>query len=62
MSIALNIIKNALIKVAMSFIGEKVLVKATFGILKAIAARTTNTLDDDLVREAEGSYYATKQN
>ncbi|WMB74234.1 hypothetical protein RA178_06355 [Shewanella oncorhynchi] len=57
----LNILKTSLIKVVMSFFGEKIIIKACFGLLKTLAAKTTNTLDDQLVKDAEDSYYGHKE-
>ncbi|MGE4268239.1 MAG: hypothetical protein AB7F25_12450 [Deferribacterales bacterium] len=42
-----------LTKVLSAFLAEKVLTKVIIGILKILATRTTNTLDDELVVEVE---------
>lgn len=51
-AILIKVLKN----LAWSFLGEKLLTKAAFSILKAVAKKTTNKLDDEIVAEAERRY------
>ncbi len=51
-AILIKVLKN----LVWSFLGEKLLTEAAFSILKAVAKKTSNTLDDEIVAEAERRY------
>lgn len=51
-----SVLKAVLSNLVWSFLGEKLLTKFAFSILKRIAKITDNSLDDELVAEAEARY------
>ncbi len=51
MKVLLDILK----KVALSILTEKVIKKAVIEVLKHLAAKTDNKLDDEIVKEVENA-------